>query len=317
MVSGDPNNIVTFSTSISDNLNKPLNLSKTASLIVDSPTSLVGGNVDVDLGKALGGWDWINSFTVVVKASTFGTVGFGAVAVPDQHNSPNKLLGPNGISTTAIDSIVTNTATATAGGLTVWAKERVWIIVPPPVPPPWHTQDIGTTGAAGSGTYAGGTFTVAGSGADIGGTADAFRFVYPLADGISPDASVVARVATQQNTSKGAKAGVMIRDSLLAGAMKASVSMTPGNGIVFSTGTATGGATTTVVKTGLKAPYWVKLVRVGTTFTASYSSNGSIWTVLGTKDIPMVAAPYIGLGVTSNKAGTLCTATFDNVTATP
>ncbi len=320
MVSGNVSNIVTFSTSISSNLNNSLNVPNKAALIVNSPTSLVGGNVVVDPAKAPGGWNSINSYTVVVKASTFGAAGFGSVVVPDQHNSPNKLLGPNGMATTPKNSMVTNTATATVGTLTNTATAVVSIVVPPPLPSPWQSQDIGNVGTAlGSANKVGSVFTVAGSGADIGGTADAFRFVYQPASG---DCTNVARVATQQNTSTGAKAGVMIRDNLTAGAMEASVSVTPGSGIVFSYRTATGGSTTKVAKTGstLKAPYWVKLVRTGNVFTAFYSPTGSTWTALVTPTpvtIPMVAAPYIGLGVTSNKAGTLSTATFDNVTATP
>jgi len=137
MVAGNPNNIVTFSTSISDNLNKAANLPYKAALIVNSPTSLVGGNVVVDPLKAPGGWNHINSYTAVVKGSAFvAGGGFGGVVVPDQHNSPNKLGGPNGMSTVAKDSTVVNTAkaaTAVAGGgtLTATSTASVNIVVPP------------------------------------------------------------------------------------------------------------------------------------------------------------------------------------------
>lgn len=121
MVAGDSKNLLSFSTSISENLNNPLNLPKKASLIVDSPTSLVGGNVVVDPIKAPGGWNSINNYSVVIKGSAFTAGGgFGGVAVPDQHNSPNKLGGPNGMVTEPKNSTVVNTATAataTSGGL--------------------------------------------------------------------------------------------------------------------------------------------------------------------------------------------------------
>jgi hypothetical protein len=133
MVSGNPNDIVTFSTSISDNLNEPANLPFKSALIVNSPTSLVGGNVVVDPAKAPGGWDYLNSYTVVIKGSAFADGGgFGGVAVPDQHNSPNKLAGPNGMATTPANSTVTNTATATAGAVSATASASVDIVVPPP-----------------------------------------------------------------------------------------------------------------------------------------------------------------------------------------
>jgi hypothetical protein len=38
---------------------------------------------------------------------------------------------------------------------------------------------------------------------------------------------------------------------------------------------------------------------------------------MGSVTISMGSNVYLGLGVTSKKSGTLCTATFNNVTATP
>lgn len=314
MVAGNPNNIVSFSTSITENLNNPLNLPNKAALIVNSPTSLVAGNVVIDPLKAPGGWNHINTYSVVIKASTFGAVGFGSVAVPDQHNSPNKPGGPNGMATTVVNSTVINTAKAKAGTLTAIATATVNIVVSPPLPNPWQTADIGAVAATGSATGSGSSFTVVGSGADISGSKDEFRYVYQTASG---DCTMVARVLTVSNSNSAAKAGVMIRDNLTDGSSEASITVTPGSGIIFSTRTSTGGSTSTVTKSGLTAPYWVKVQRVGSTFTASYSPNGTTWTVLGTKTIMMGASPYIGLSVTSKKDGTLCTSTFDNVTATP
>ena len=133
MVAGTSTNIVSFTTSITQNLNNPLNVPNKAALIVNSPTSLVAGNVVVDMTQAPGGWNHINNFEVVIKASTFGAAGFGGVVVPDQHNSPNKLGGPHGISTVAKNSTVVNTAkavTASGGGLTATATASVDIVVP-------------------------------------------------------------------------------------------------------------------------------------------------------------------------------------------
>jgi len=54
----------------------------------------------------------------VVKGSAFTAGdGLGGVAVPDQHNSPNKLRGPNVVGTSNVVGGVTCTpATATARG---------------------------------------------------------------------------------------------------------------------------------------------------------------------------------------------------------
>jgi hypothetical protein len=132
-LSGSKADLLYYSTSITENLNNPLNLPNKAALILSSPTSLVGGNVVIDPLKAPGGWDPINNYTVIIKGSAFGAAGFGRVEVPDQHNSPNKLGGPHGMVVVAKDSTVVNTAkaaTASAGGLTATATASVDIIVP-------------------------------------------------------------------------------------------------------------------------------------------------------------------------------------------
>jgi fibronectin type 3 domain-containing protein len=181
-----------------------------------------------------------------------------------------------------------------------------------PVPPPWQTQDVGAVGVAGSSLYANGVFTVSGAGADIQGSADAFRFDYMTVTG---DCTIIARVASVQNIDAWSKAGVMVRASLNANAANAFVAVTPGNGVTWQYRASTGGGTTWNQTTGLTAPYWVKLVRSGTTFTGYRSADGTNWTQQGTTNISMGASVYAGLALTSHNSSSLCTATFDNVTA--
>jgi hypothetical protein len=57
----------------------------------------------------------------------------------------------------------------------------------------------------------------------------------------------------------------------------------------------------------------VRLVRQGSTFTASESSNGTTWTVVGSQTINMPQTLYVGLAVTSHRTGVLTTAVFTNV----
>ena len=68
---------------------------------------------------------------------------------------------------------------------------------------------------------------------------------------------------------------------------------------------------------GLSAPYWVRLVRSGNTFTSYRSSDGVNWTTVGSVTITMSSNVYIGLLVCSHVNATLNTSTFDNVTANP
>jgi enterochelin esterase-like enzyme/regulation of enolase protein 1 (concanavalin A-like superfamily) len=172
--------------------------------------------------------------------------------------------------------------------------------------------DIGSVGVAGNASYSSGVFTVAGAGADIQGTADAFRFLYVAASG---DCTITARVASVQNVNAWSKAGVMIRESLDQGAANAFIAVTPSNGVTWQDRPGTNSATTYNNTNGLNAPYWVKLVRAGNTFTEYCSPNGTTWTVQGSATFAMASTAYIGLAVTSHNSSSLCTATFDNVSA--
>lgn len=182
------------------------------------------------------------------------------------------------------------------------------------LPSPWSTADIGAVAAGGGAAAFNGTYAVLGSGADISVAADEFRYVYQTATG---DCSIVTRVNSIQNTDTLAKAGVMIRESLNANSRNAMVAVTPSSGIRFQRRTSTGGSTFSTSASGFVAPYWVRLVRTGSTFTASRSANGTAWTTIGTQSITMGSTVYIGLPVTSRVDGTRAAAGFDNVTATP
>jgi len=184
-----------------------------------------------------------------------------------------------------------------------------------------YVRTVADTGAdatdsdADTATHASGTFILNGSGDDIWNSADDFRYVYQVASG---DCSVVAKVNAVGNTHGWAKAGVMIRETLNANAEHASVFVTPANGVAFQHRATTGGASANVNTTGLAAPYWVKVTRVGSTFRAYRSPDGSSWTQIGSAaTISMTSSVYIGLAVTSHSDGDLCTANFSNVTAVP
>lgn len=182
------------------------------------------------------------------------------------------------------------------------------------LPAGWSTQDIGSPGATGSAAYSAGTYTISGAGADIYGTTDAFRYVYESAVG---DYTIVARVITQQNTNAYAKAGVMFRESTAAGSIYVGVYVTPTSGLLFEYRSATNGSAGQVINlAGPAAPEWLKLARNGNTFTAYYSTNGTAWTSAGSVSVTMATTADVGLAVLSHAAGTLCTATFDNVSIT-
>jgi len=180
------------------------------------------------------------------------------------------------------------------------------------LPAPWLDRDIGSVGAAGSAQFANGTFTVNASGADIWGTADAFNFVYQPWSG---DGSIVARVASVTNASAWSKAGVMFRTSLDAGSAHAFMLVSAANGVSFQRRATTSGTSVSTTVAGVTPPRWVRLDRSGNTFTASYSSDGTSWTLVATDTITMPQDLFVGMAVTSHNNTTLTTATLDSVTA--
>jgi regulation of enolase protein 1 (concanavalin A-like superfamily) len=197
------------------------------------------------------------------------------------------------------------TITATAGGVPGTAQVGV-------VTSPWASQDVGSVGATGIASDSGGTFTIQGAGADIWNTADEFRYVYRQ---LSGDVAITARVASQQNTNASAKSGVMIRNTLGAADQYAIMAVTPGSGTTFQYRATSGANAIENAKTaGIVAPYWVRLVRVGNTFSAYRSSNGTTWVPQGTQSITMGTTVYVGLAVCSHNDATLNTSTFSNVT---
>lgn len=177
------------------------------------------------------------------------------------------------------------------------------------LPSLWSHGDVGSVSATGTAAYSSGTFTIEGSGSDIWSTADEFHYVY---QSLSGDGEIVARVVSLENTDSWAKAGVMIRETLDANSKEASMILSYSNGNRFQARTTTGGSTSSDGG-GSGAPYWVRVVRSGSTFTGYVSSNGDTWSEVDSTTISMATNVYMGLVVTSHNDGTLCTAEFDNV----
>jgi regulation of enolase protein 1 (concanavalin A-like superfamily) len=179
------------------------------------------------------------------------------------------------------------------------------------LPSPWQHQDVGTVGIAGSASVNGGVFTVRGEGSNIWGYADSFHFVEQPIGG---DVTIVARVTSVQDTEAIAKAGVMLRASTAADAAHVILDVLPGGDIELMTRPSAGQATTYVTGMHQPTPVWLRLVRTGTTVTASTSADGTTWTTVGATTLDIGANALVGLVVCSAAAQTLNTSTFDSIT---
>ncbi len=176
------------------------------------------------------------------------------------------------------------------------------------LPTGWSTRDVGAVAAQGAATSVNNIFTVSGSGSDVWGTADEFRFVYRQLTG---DGSIVTKVSTIDNVNAWVKAGVMMRESLSANSRHAFMMVTPGRGLAFQRRTSTGGSSVNTSGGSGTAPYYVKLTRTGSTFTAQKSVDGSSWTTVGSQSISMGSTIYVGLAVSSHVDGVLADAIFE------
>jgi hypothetical protein len=182
---------------------------------------------------------------------------------------------------------------------------------------PWATQDIGSVSPAGSGSNSGGVFTInTGSGSEFlnAETSDSFTYTY---EQVSGDCTLTARVATLScsDAIKG-ESGVMIRNDLTASGAFALMGVTTGRGAVFTTRSTAGAANVDSYGANVTAPYWVRMVRSGSSFSAYESPDGSTWTQVGTtQTISLGTSVYVGLPL-CNHGGT-GTTTVDNVTVAP
>jgi len=213
-------------------------------------------------------------------------------------------VSATGLYTSPGSGTLASVSASTTGPLSASASVAV-------VSAPWVSADVGSVALTGSAYDGSGTFTVNGEGSDIWGTADQFHYVYRNLGG---DGTIIARVVSQQNTAGWAKAGVMMRESNAAGAAHAMMVITPSNGTAFQYRPTTGASSTNSNTGGRAAPYWVKLVRSGSTITGYSSVNGTTWTQQSSATVTMTGSTaLVGLAVDSANTASLCAATFDSI----
>jgi hypothetical protein len=176
----------------------------------------------------------------------------------------------------------------------------------------WQDADIGSVGLAGGSAISGGSFTLLGSGADVWGTADAFHFLYQTNAG---DGVMIVRVSNQVAADAWSKAGIMIREMVVAGARNVFLAVTPNQGVSFQNRLVANGSTYSTKLAGPVAPYWLRLTRSGATFTAECSANGASWVTVGSSNVTGFATSALwGFAVTAHNNARATAAVFDQVT---
>jgi RHS repeat-associated protein len=184
-------------------------------------------------------------------------------------------------------------------------------------PAGWTCQDVGAPSPAGTQTYLdNGTWVTYGSGTDISGTSDQFHFISQAQPG---DGSLSTHVEYQVNTNSLAKAGVMMRASSAANAPYYDVVATPSGTVYVQYRDSAGAAASTLTSFSDAVPAFLKIQRVGTTFTAYTSSDGVTWIQVGGSSRVMSnlsGSILMGLAITSHSAGVLSSAIMDQLSAT-
>jgi len=181
------------------------------------------------------------------------------------------------------------------------------------LPAPWQGADIGTGTATANAEYADGAFTISGTG-NISGSTDNFRFAYQT---LSGDGEIKARIRALPD-SVGARAGVMIRESLTSGSKYAFMGADGVGSFRWQQRSRTAySASGSSTDAGMTPNLWVRVVRAENTLTGYKSSDGVNWTQVGSRSISMGSSIHIGLAVGSGSADASNTSVFDNITVLP
>jgi endoglucanase len=256
-----------------------------------------------------GGGSYSSAQSVTISTATSGA----SIRYTTDGSTPSETAGNLYSGPVTVSSTTTLKAIAYESGMVDSAvSSATYTITLTGLPSGWTDSDIGSPSLAGSATFSNNTFTVMGSGADIYGTSDQFNYAYTSTTG---DVTVTARVASQTNTHVWAKSGVMIRETTAANSAYVAVYVTPSNGIDMQYRSATGASAADLARaTGIIAPYWLRLVRSGNTFTGYSSADGVTWTPTGSITVTMASGATTGLAVCSHNTAALNASAFDNVT---
>jgi beta-glucanase (GH16 family) len=182
---------------------------------------------------------------------------------------------------------------------------------PGALPSGWGNYDVGGPNEAGSSKFVNGVWTVSGGGYGIAGHFDQFQFLYRSMGG---DGELSAHVLDQTSKVPEAKAGVMLREGRGAASAFAMMFVSPDGSTHFRCRQNKGEVPSEVLYKG--QVNWIKVGRVGDTFTGYASADGKSWNSVGSLKISMTHDIDAGLIATARANETPNTARFDYVDST-
>jgi hypothetical protein len=210
----------------------------------------------------------------------------------------------------ALTSTVFDNVTAVQGATSVLGQ---------PVLAPYRTFSSVTPAAVFG--QSGTELAVYGGGADVWGSVDQYSTIY-LAGALPDGSTTTVTVTSQDRTDAWAKAGIMVRNDITGAGTSPgylTFSVTPGHGFALQWDADGDGTVDSNVQTDGSTVYpcRLKLVRSGTTYTASYSTDGSTWTTVGSATVASAASTQdIGAFMTAHSTATSGEADFSDLAVT-
>ncbi|WP_424002508.1 RICIN domain-containing protein [Haloarcula salina] len=176
---------------------------------------------------------------------------------------------------------------------------------------------MGTAVLGGKSLAASETITIDGGGSDVWGTEDQCHFYY---EQVSGSFEVTVRITDIEDTGDWAKAGILVREGVAPDAKNVMIRYTPDNESSVQWRPDAGGETNSTTQSdigiGTTDGNWIRLAREDDAIVGYGSTDGSDWTRvcrLPSSRIEFSDETYVGLAVSSFDWGTLCSATFDEL----
>ncbi|UJF35573.1 pectinesterase family protein [Paenibacillus hexagrammi] len=177
----------------------------------------------------------------------------------------------------------------------------------------WTSEDIGSVHIPGTANLTGNVYKVKGSGEiTTNGKSDSFHFVYKPVKG---NFEIYANVAFESEYDDDVKAGFMMRESLEPDSKATGVFLstdptddfsvdTSGRKISVINRSETGGTYTEQLRrsASLKAPFWIKMERLGNKVSGYVSKDGLDWTLVASNDVDYGEPVYVGMAVDAAKS---------------